>query len=690
MKKLIAVLLLLAMCLSLFAGCGNDDPPVTNTQQEPPVSDTAPDTGSVGDEVDPDAVKSAIAYVKALYKNVAELTPQDYQRVGTVPVGAVKFDVEWTVDVGEDVVKIVRGDDGMVTIDVNEECEEETPYVLTATVTDAAGNSESLSWNHIVPAKMDSLDILKAAYALAPGEELGYTVTLTGVIVAVNTPYDPGYGNVTVTIVVDGHEDMPIMCYCVLDAVVKGDYVAPEAPSSMTQIVDEAYALAKNDSLPYTATLTGVITKVKDAYNSQYGNVTVEIVVAGRESKPILCYRIKGDGADSITIGDTITVTGVITHYYSSESDYSVIEFVTGSKLDAVVKGDYVAPVAPSSVEQILNEAFALPVGESLAYECTLSGVITDFYYSYNPAYTTIAAYITVNGRELLCFSMHGDGIDKVAVGDTITVTGYIKNYNGTIEFGSCSLDSYVKGTGTVPEPDEPDIPDVPALDYVVNPEVGVPYRFVIAQGTVGSVIYFNGGIDGNFLTTTTDPAEAVDVYLESAGNGYRLYFMDGETKTYIDIQDRGEGKAKIALTAEPTAVAALNTDIAGYGILLVTIGENTFFMGTYSNYQTFSASSTYYVTGDKASTVGVTQFVGGFIVPGTEPDAPGCTIVPREDGKPVCDASKCVYCTLCAKKCPQSALEVDRAAKTWKCDYEACVACGVCATVCPKKAIEM
>ena len=70
--------------------------------------------------------------------------------------------------------------------------------------------------------------------------------------------------------------------------------------------------------------------------------------------------------------------------------------------------------------------------------------------------------------------------------------------------------------------------------------------------------------------------------------------------------------------------------------------------------------------------------------------EAPACAVVPREDGKPVCDTSKCVYCTLCAKKCPQSALEVDRAAKTWKCDYEACVACGVCATVCPKKAIEM
>ncbi|MBQ3211339.1 MAG: 4Fe-4S binding protein [Oscillospiraceae bacterium] len=75
---------------------------------------------------------------------------------------------------------------------------------------------------------------------------------------------------------------------------------------------------------------------------------------------------------------------------------------------------------------------------------------------------------------------------------------------------------------------------------------------------------------------------------------------------------------------------------------------------------------------------------------PGTEPDAPGCSIAPRDDGKPVCDKTKCVYCTLCAKKCPQGAIEVDRAEKTWSCDYEACVACGVCATVCPKKAIEM
>lgn len=73
------------------------------------------------------------------------------------------------------------------------------------------------------------------------------------------------------------------------------------------------------------------------------------------------------------------------------------------------------------------------------------------------------------------------------------------------------------------------------------------------------------------------------------------------------------------------------------------------------------------------------------------EPAAPAAEAPkPREDGKPVQDPAKCVYCTICAKKCPAGALSVDRAAKTWTLDEDACVACGTCAGVCPKKAIIM
>ncbi len=58
--------------------------------------------------------------------------------------------------------------------------------------------------------------------------------------------------------------------------------------------------------------------------------------------------------------------------------------------------------------------------------------------------------------------------------------------------------------------------------------------------------------------------------------------------------------------------------------------------------------------------------------------------------GKPVLDEEKCVFCTLCAKKCPQEAIHVERKEKVWKLDEEKCVECGICAGACPKKAIEL
>lgn len=75
---------------------------------------------------------------------------------------------------------------------------------------------------------------------------------------------------------------------------------------------------------------------------------------------------------------------------------------------------------------------------------------------------------------------------------------------------------------------------------------------------------------------------------------------------------------------------------------------------------------------------------------PAAPSETPAVEVKPRDDGKPVSDPSRCVYCTLCAKKCPAGAIEVDRANKTWKLDDEKCVACGTCAELCPKKCIIM
>jgi ech hydrogenase subunit F len=53
-------------------------------------------------------------------------------------------------------------------------------------------------------------------------------------------------------------------------------------------------------------------------------------------------------------------------------------------------------------------------------------------------------------------------------------------------------------------------------------------------------------------------------------------------------------------------------------------------------------------------------------------------------------DDASCVYCTLCAKKCPADAIEVNRVSKTWELNAYRCIICGECVAACPKKCISM
>lgn len=48
-----------------------------------------------------------------------------------------------------------------------------------------------------------------------------------------------------------------------------------------------------------------------------------------------------------------------------------------------------------------------------------------------------------------------------------------------------------------------------------------------------------------------------------------------------------------------------------------------------------------------------------------------------------------CVFCGICARKCPSRAIAVDKQSKTWALTGFQCIMCEVCVEVCPKKALE-
>ena len=471
MKRLIASVLALVLCFGLLAGCGTDEPQASTPVAEP--TETQPvETTPVQEEPDTAAedVKSAAAYLKAMYKEMEPATPYDFERLGVVRVANVPYTVVWTADVAA--VTATDNGDGTVTINVDEGVTEETKYVLTATVSDEAGNTASVSFDHYIPASLgDAAEILEMAYALEQGAALEVPVTLTGVITAIDTPYDAGYKNVSVVMAVEGHEDKPVLCYrlkgegaenlfpgdtitvsgiiknykgtiefdagCTLISVVKGENTF-ELPSDPAEIVKMAYELKPGESIPVKVTLTGMIGYIKTPYSGAYNNVTPIIIVGNDWAHPITCFRMKGAGADQIWKFDTITVTGTIKNYNGT------IEFDAGCTMDSWENTGADVPLLLTADEILDYAKKNLKDGETMQGTYSLSGRVQKVDSAYDPMYgnetLTLRVPLANNKyQDVLCYRIF-TGAKNIEAGDYVTIRGSLMNYKGKVQFGSGSF----------------------------------------------------------------------------------------------------------------------------------------------------------------------------------------------------------------------------------------------------------
>ncbi len=410
-------------------------------------------------------------------------------------------------------------------------------------------------------------------------------------------------------------------------------------------ILNEAYALEQGKSMAEPVTLTGKITSVDTPYSAQYKNVTVTIVMEGFDDKPIKCYRLAGTGADTLAVGDTITVTGTIANYQGT------IEFEQGCTVSTIVKADGTAVQAPAgsgsgssgsgssgsggsgsggsgsggsgsggsgsgttstpstttlpttnkSAATIMNEAYALAETAFLPYKATLKGEVISIDDGPKDAYnkTVITVTMKVEGKTIICYEMSGSKVNEVAVGKTITVTGAIKNHYGKIEF------AYHKESGT--EVVLNDVTGTAAAQLQVSvvdvPEVGVAYKFGFFSTSKNNTYYATGEMaTGNqkyYMATTTTASLAADVYLENTTGGYYLYTMVGGAKKYYNIEATADGQhVNAVFSSTPGMVFVYDTEKKTLvtSTELVKKGESDkFVFGTYDVHTTIGASGASY-----------------------------------------------------------------------------------------------
>ena len=351
--------------------------------------------------------------------------------------------------------------------------------------------------------------IVDAAYqAIADNVKLLGTHTLTGVITNIDTAYSAQYKNISVTIKV-GENTKLMGCYrltaedksdeaqlavlealavgdtitvtgtigsyngkaqftagCILKEVVKATPEEDDEELTTEEILDLAFGLESGAALDKAYTLTGIVTVINTPYSDQYKNITVTIQIG---DKQIQCYRLKdGEGVEyvaNIGVGDELTVTGILGSYNGK------VEFKQGCTLDAYKDNPDPTP-ADIEVDDTLTDAEKLAIvnelakGQSTVNTITLKGVVTVVNTEYNPDYENITVTIQIGEDEtatILCYRIKGAGADALAVGDEITVTGKVTNYNGTIEFVAGSR--FEMDIPEVPEtPDTPETPEEPSI----------------------------------------------------------------------------------------------------------------------------------------------------------------------------------------------------------------------------------
>ena len=603
MKKFIALALALVLCLSLFAGCNTEKPAETIGATEPTVS--GPTAA--------DGLANARAYLKTMYKDKVGKVLRDFDVVAQVKVGNFTYDIEWTTDASEEFVKISAAENNKVTIDVNEEPgEEDLVFTLTATVK-AEGKSETAVFDFYIPGKPASaggpafveVPEVGGTYKFALQQaELGQTLYFTG---AMNGNYFATSTNPTEAVDVTIEEVEGGVRFFFLDGENKLyiDIHEYQEGKAGVRITNEPTAtFVWNDECKvYAAEVAGAFRYLGtySTYNtisasdikyiagenvtkigiSQFpaGFCTVSYQIAAVEGQPAagttgLFYLTQAE------LGKTLVFTGEMNGNYLATSDdaskgalVTVEEVEGGYQLSFVKNGEKLYIDIHEYQEgkagvRITNEPTAVFVWND---ECGVFAAEVAGAFRYLGTYST---YNTISASDI-----------KYIAGENLTKIG---------------ISQFPAGFGSM-------IWNFTAVEG--QPAAGT-YKYALQQAELGKTLFFAGAMNGNYLATTESGAAAADVTIEEVEGGFRFYFMDGETKLYIDIHEYQEGKAGVRLTSEPTAVFVWNDEC---GVFAAEVAGAFRYLGTYSTYNTISASDIKYIAGENLTKIGISQFPAGF-----------------------------------------------------------------------------
>ncbi len=614
MKKLISLVLIALICVGLLVACGPSEQ---------------------------DRLNAAKDYLDIQMKNKGEVTNGDFVVYDVISMNengtSVQYSVTWTVTkrdgtaISADDVKVdVNAETGETKIIVNKMAEADIEYTLTATIKNANGASVTTSYNRKIPKFVENTH---AEYLAAAD---GHALIVKGVITSiVNTTSnrefylqdaDGGYYvyGLTAEVISELQIGQEVRVrgskklYNGIAEIVNPTVEVLNATPVTVNPVDITSAIANISDLSSDAALKyqGMYVKINGAFilgQVSSNNTYYDVLVNGKDGKLLQTYLRISSSANPLNETDTDAFKNTFKDNVGKDADISGVVSIYGGKI-------YLIPCRTNALENFQtvdrNDAGKLAIEQIImdkVYDITEAGKVTlqDKGKTYNDVTFTWALtandYVTLNGNVLNT---------PVLPDEATTITLAL-----TIKAG----DATETKTYTVKVNAAPTV--VADTDITVAP--GTVYVFFVNQKNIPQKLYWDGTLKQNtsFLQTTTNPEKAAKVVaqlVEGTTDKYILYRDVNGAKQYINVLDNESGTSpSVVLDRYETNVKnyfSYNAELGIFTVDATILPKNatetkvdTFYFGCYGTYDTFSLSSTYYITGSNAANLDVTQHPARF-----------------------------------------------------------------------------
>ena len=355
---------------------------------------------------------------------------------------------------------------------------------------------------------------------------------------------------------------------------------APEAPATLEAAKTFLFSMYKDSASPkndydivgkvmigttaFAVTWTVDSDKISIKESSKADFWTVDLPDANAEEfEYVLTATIKNDAGETVnvTIKRTMAVidnTGLVTAPVADVAYKFFVEQVTlGQTLFALNttqknEGKY---INTTNDPKAASDYFVEVVDGGVKIYTTADGVKL-----YVHAHTVktddgkVSKYLGLSAEEASVWTYNADKTGWITTIDNIDY--YVGTYNNYATL-SISEASYLKPEsigvssftcGFMPkeyaetlEPDQPKEVEIPTNKNAVQPAAGEKYTISMIQGNKDNATYYlTGAMNGYYMATSTNAADAANAYVEVVEGGYNLYVIAAGAKKYINVVKSG------------------------------------------------------------------------------------------------------------------------------------------------------